>query len=213
MIVRSGLIPFYHFSVFIMQNFIKKLTDEHTIFFPDFLNTNALSLAAAAQSIANVFLKGGKLYLCGSGISCFIADYAAQQFFTPSRMERPPFPAYAFNSRLAFDKYDTTDIYERQVNSFCSQSDILWGIAAGDGAEPVVKALRTAARAGMDTIGLCGRKDIFKGICDTIITAASDDYADIQSAHIFAIHTVCTMVEKIIFEPGTNFSTTDDTHA
>lgn len=185
-----------------MIKLINNLLEEHNTFFSVYLEQNSQAIARAAREIAGTFLSGNKLYICGSTASGHTAAYAAQQFVLPGRMQRPPFPAMTLSSDITFAGDIPEEIYERQIASCGSPGDVLWGIAAEGRSPSVEKAMFHAAKSGMKTIGLTGGKGAFQGMCDVHINASGPDRQRRQEAHIFTIHTICDMVEKIIFEPA-----------
>jgi D-sedoheptulose 7-phosphate isomerase len=185
-----------------MNEIIKHHFEKHGALF-DFLNNQDTSaLEAAARAVASTFLNGGKLYLCGCGISEYMAEYAAALFLQHPEGKRPPYPAVALSGRFYLAGAAPEEVFEKQVMALANSGDTVFSFATSGSCERIMNALRAASRSGVGTISMAGADcALFRGISDIFIPVEHVDPLRVQEAHMLMVHALCAMVDKLILEP------------
>jgi phosphoheptose isomerase len=170
----------------------------------------AQSIAEAAEVIAEAFLAGGKLLLCGNGGSAADCQHMAAEFVSrlSKDLERRALPAIALTTDTSFLTAFGNDcgfegIFERQVEALGSAGDILLGISTSGNSPNVIRAVEAATKRSMRTIALTGNGGLLATMANVAIAVPSADTQYIQEAHLAIEHIMCELVEFILFrEPG-----------
>lgn len=156
--------------------------------------------------ISNTFSEGKKVVLFGNGGSACDASHISAEFVNRFKKERPGLPAISLNTDMAVitaigNDYDYSNIFERQIKTFCEKGDIAIAISTSGGSKNVLKAVDAAKKKGLKVIiftGNKGEKLALKG--DYAFVVPSDDTPRIQETHITALHVICQLVEDILFK-------------
>ncbi|MCX8084666.1 MAG: D-sedoheptulose 7-phosphate isomerase [Calditerrivibrio sp.] len=162
-------------------------------------------LLEISKEIANTFLKGGKLLIFGNGGSAADAQHVAAEFVNRFQMERPPLPAIALTTDSSIltsigNDYSFEDIFSKQIEALGSEGDIVIAISTSGNSPNVIKALRTASKLGIKSIGFTGKSGgKMMGLCDILLRVDSDVTARIQEIHIISFHIICGIVDEIMF--------------
>jgi D-sedoheptulose 7-phosphate isomerase len=168
------------------------------------------SIAKAADLIAEVYLSGRKLLLCGNGGSAADCQHMAAEFVSrlSKDLDRRALPAIALTTDTSFLTAFSNDcgfegIFERQVEALGSAGDVLIGISTSGNSSNVVRAIEAARKKDMHTITLTGNGGRLSAMADIAIAVPSSDTQYIQEAHLAVEHIVCELVEFVLFrEPG-----------
>jgi len=168
------------------------------------------SIANAADVIAEVFLSGRKLLLCGNGGSAADCQHMATEFVSrlSKDLERRALPAIALTTDTSFLTAFGNDcgfegIFERQIEALGSAGDILIGISTSGNSSNVIRAVEAAKKRNMHTIALTGNGGRLAATADIVIAVPSTDTQYIQEAHLAVEHILCELVEFALFrEPG-----------
>lgn len=159
----------------------------------------------AASEIVSCYKNGGKLLLCGNGGSAGDAQHIAGEMVARFRLERKALSAIAFNTNSSVvtaigNDYEYNYIFERQVEAFGHEGDVLISISTSGNSESVVRAINKASEMGIKTVSLLGKDG---GRCNDIsdfsIVIPSSDTPRIQESHIMVGHIICDMVERSLF--------------
>lgn len=162
-------------------------------------------LLEISRDISDTFLNGGKLLICGNGGSAADAQHVAAEFINRFQMERPPLPAIALTTDTSVitsigNDYSFEDIFSKQVEALGTEKDILIAISTSGNSPNVLKALRSASKIGMKSIGFTGKTGgKMVGLCDKLVRVDSDVTARIQEIHIISFHIICGLVDEILF--------------
>ena len=168
------------------------------------------SIAKAADVIAEVFLSGRKLLLCGNGGSAADCQHMAAELVSrlSKDLERRALPAIALTTDTSFLTAFGNDcgfegIFERQIEALGSAGDVLIGISTSGNSPNVIRAVEAASKRSMRTIALTGNGGPLAATADIVIAVPSSDTQYIQEAHLAVEHIVCELVEFVLFrEPG-----------
>jgi D-sedoheptulose 7-phosphate isomerase len=123
-------------------------------------------------------------------------------------LDRRALPAIALTTDTSFLTAFGNDcgfegIFQRQVEALGSPGDLLIGISTSGNSPNVIRALETARKRNMVTIALTGNGGRLATMADIVIAVPSSDTQYIQEAHLAVEHTLCELVEFILFrEPG-----------
>jgi D-sedoheptulose 7-phosphate isomerase len=121
-------------------------------------------------------------------------------------IERPPLPAIALSTDTSVitsiaNDYDFSEIFAKQVRAIGQAGDIAWGFSTSGTSPNVVKALETARKMDMITIGLTGKDggQIAK-IVDYSLNVSSNKVPRIQEVHITVGHIICELIDFRLFQ-------------
>jgi D-inositol-3-phosphate glycosyltransferase len=159
-------------------------------------------IVEAAELIAAGFAEDRKVLVCGNGGSAAEAQHLVAELVGRfSATGRAALPAIALTADSAIltawaNDVGFEDVFARQVEALGRPGDVLIGISTSGRSANVVRALETARRLGLRTIGLLGRDGgVAQRLADVAITVPSSDTQKIQEVHLVAIHLVCELVE------------------
>ena len=114
-------------------------------------------------------------------------------------------PSLAFHTNTSTVTATANDygydlIFERQVDAFVEEGDIVIGLSTSGNSPNVVKGLERAKVKGAITIGMTGQKENkIEKISDFCLKMPSTDTPRIQEGHITVGHIICYLVEKALF--------------
>src|SRR5262245_36203304 len=164
------------------------------------------SIAKAADLIAGAFLTGGKLLLCCNGGSASDCQHMAAEFVSrlSKDLDRRALPAIALTTDTSFLTAFSNDcgfegVFERQVEALGSAGDVLIGISTSGNSANVIRAVEAARKRDIRTIALTGNGGRLSAMADVPIAVPSSDTQYIQEAHLAVEHTLCELVEFILF--------------
>ena len=168
----------------------------------------APSIGAAASLIAETFLQGRKLLICGNGGSAADAQHAAAEFVNRFELERPGLPALALTTDTSAltsiaNDYRFADVFSRQIRALGQPGDLLMAITTSGGSESGTESLKAAHERDVRTILLSGRdggmasKLLEPG--DIEIRVATYSTPRIQEVHLLVIHCLCHLVDQQLF--------------
>lgn len=156
--------------------------------------------------ICTIALKADKKILfCGNGGSAADAQHLAAEFSGRFYSDRDPLFAEALHVNSSYmtavaNDYSYDEVYSRIVKAKGRKGDVLIGISTSGNSGNIIRAIDTANKAGMVTIGMTGMTGgKMKDRCTCLLNMPSVDTPRIQEAHITVGHIVCELVEKNLF--------------
>ncbi len=189
-----------------MEDYIIKIFRESSEAKENFVNDNLSRIVAAVEAVTAALKAGNKILLFGNGGSAADAQHLAAEFVNRFVIERPPLPAIALTTDTSVitsigNDYDFAEIFSKQIRAIGQKGDIAWGMSTSGTSANVVKAMETAKKIGMVTIGLTGRDggDLAK-VVDHALNVASTSTPRIQEVHITVGHVICEMVDFKLFQ-------------
>ena len=166
----------------------------------------AESIAKGGAVIAEVFLAGGKVLLCGNGGSAADCQHMAAEFVSrlSKDFDRRALPAIALTTDTSFLTAFGNDcgfegIFERQVEALGNAGDVLIGISTSGNSPNVIRAVEAARKGNIRTIALTGNGGRLAAMTDVAIAVPSGDTQYIQETHLAVEHILCELVESILF--------------
>lgn len=189
-----------------IDDIIKRIFRESSQIKEAFLRDNLEKIIRAVDVITEALKKGNKVLLFGNGGSAADCQHIAGEFINRFLIERPPLPAIALTTDTSVltsigNDYDFSEIFSKQIRALGQEGDIAWGFSTSGGSVNVVKALETAKKMGLVTIGFTGRDGGAVGmISDCHLNVPSNVTPRVQEVHIVVSHTICELVDWRLFQ-------------
>ena len=193
-----------------MEDYIIKIFREGNQLKEAFVNENLNRIVAVVEALTDALNAGNKILLFGNGGSAADAQHLAAEFVNRFIIERPPLPAIALTTDTSIitsigNDYSFADIFSKQIRAIGRKGDVAWGMSTSGASENVIKALQTAKRIGMVTVGLTGRDggEVAK-IVDHSLNVSATSTPRIQEVHITVGHVICEMIDFKLFQRPDN---------
>jgi D-sedoheptulose 7-phosphate isomerase len=154
---------------------------------------------------ADALRSGGKLLVAGNGGSAADAQHLVAEFVVRLTVNRPAMRAVALTTdtsilTAAGNDYGYDEVFARQVEALGQAGDVFLGISTSGNSRNVLRALETAKRLGVSTIGFTGNGGgAMRGLCDYNVIVPSDTTMNIQESHLALEHIFCMLVERFLF--------------
>jgi Phosphoheptose isomerase len=168
------------------------------------LRALAPAIAQAASTLADCYVAGGQILLCGNGGSAADAQHLAAELVGRFLKERRALAAIALHTdtstvtALAND-YGFESVFGRQVEAFGRPGDALVAISTSGTSPNVLQAVETARRLGLATVGLSGGTGGQLAVaCDVCLTVPAASTPRVQEAHILIGHVICGLIEDAL---------------
>lgn len=187
-----------------MKNIILNILEDSLATTRHSIENNLQSIVMAAEMLASCITKGNKVLLFGNGGSAADAQHLAAEFVNRFQIERPPLSAVALTTDTSIltsiaNDYDFEDIFSKQIEALGKPGDIAWGISTSGNSANVIKAIKSARKIGMRTMGMTGRGGKLTGCTDLVFAIASNTTARIQESHITLGHILCDLLERKLY--------------
>lgn len=162
----------------------------------------------AAQELTKAIKDGGKAMFCGNGGSAADSQHLATELVVrlTGERERKSLPAIALTTdtsllTAASNDYGFEFVFSRQIEGLGKSGDILFAISTSGNSANVIRAVETAKKAGIYTIGFLGKEGgKLESIVDLSLVVPSKDTQRIQEAHIAIGHIIIELLERRLFE-------------
>ena len=174
-----------------------------------FLKESSDRIVEAASLIAEGFKVGAKLLIFGNGGSAADAQHIAAEFVNRFLIERPPLPALALTTDTSVitsigNDYDYKEIFSKQIKALGKEGDIVLGISTSGDSPNVLEAIKTARKMDMKSIGLTGKQGgTMATMVDIPMVVKSSSVPRIQEVHMTIAHTLCELVDFVLFHQPT----------
>ena len=188
-----------------MEERIIAAFEESAVVKKSFAEENLKTIAGLAMTVADTFKRGNKLLLFGNGGSAADAQHLAAEFVNRFQIERPPLPALALTTDTSVitsigNDYDFSEIFSKQVKALGSEGDIAIAISTSGNSQNVLNAVNVASSIGIQTVGFTGKDGGKIGeAVDILLNVKTSSTPRIQEAHITLGHTICDLVDHILF--------------
>jgi len=189
-----------------MSDFISKAFNHAKTTLESFLNdeSNISRMDEVITLLSDSLKKRSKVISCGNGGSMCDAMHFAEELTGRFRKERPALPAVAISDpshlTCVANDYGVEYVFSKFVDAHGNTGDILLAISTSGNSPNIVRAVESAKKQGMKTIGLLGKGGgKLKDLVDYpfVIDATISDR--IQEMHIKIIHIFIEGVERNIF--------------
>ncbi|MGB1110041.1 MAG: phosphoheptose isomerase [Gammaproteobacteria bacterium] len=165
-------------------------------------------IMASAEIITQALLSENKVLSCGNGGSAGDAQHFSSEMLNRFEMERPGLPAMALTTDTSTitsiaNDYAYDQIFSKQVRALGQAGDVLLAISTSGNSANVLEAIRSAHERDMSVIALTGKDGGaiagMLGGADIEIRVPSDSTARIQEVHLLVIHSLCDLIDHMIF--------------
>lgn len=158
-------------------------------------------LCAAADTVLNCLLAGGKLLLCGNGGSASDSTHIATEFTCRFQNDRRPYPAISLNADAGLltaiaNDYGYQEVFARQVTAYGRPGDVLFVLSTSGNSRNLLPAIEAARASDVRTVTLLGKGGGgIAGVAEIELIVPGNVTARIQEAHKFLLHVLCEIVE------------------
>jgi D-sedoheptulose 7-phosphate isomerase len=171
------------------------------------LETLAMPIAAAVDTMFAALANGNKILACGNGGSAADAQHFAAQLIGRFERERPGLPAIALTTDSSIltalgDDYGFEEIFSRQVRALGHAGDVLLVLTPTGDSANVLAAIAEAHEREMVVIALTGHgggrlNDALTDM-DIQICVPSQHRARVQEVHMLTIHCLCDGIDAML---------------
>ena len=173
----------------------------------------AQDIMVAAETLAFSIKAGNKILLCGNGGSAADCQHTAAELVSlmEKNFSRSPIPAIALTTDTSFITAFSNDfgfegIFERQVMALAHRGDVLIGISTSGNSTNILRAIQSANKLGLKTIGLTGAGGQIQSLVTTCVSVPSVNTQYIQETHLAIEHILCDLIECILFNKASQHS-------
>jgi D-sedoheptulose 7-phosphate isomerase len=173
-----------------------------------FFTANGETVVAAAEAIAGVYRKHGRLFSMGNGGSSCDAAHFAVEFLHPVTTGRPALTAINLTADIAMLTAVGNDVgfdhvFTRQLIAQANPGDGLVGFSTSGNSANLLMAFAKARELGVVTIGFAGN-DGGRMACghtvDHCLVVESDSIHRIQETHVAIYHILWDLVHTLLAE-------------
>jgi D-sedoheptulose 7-phosphate isomerase len=169
-------------------------------------NTELIAtISRVTEVLIRAFREGKKVLLFGNGGSAGDAQHIAAEFVGRFAFDRPALPALALSVNTSCitaigNDYGFDLVFSRQIEALAQRGDVAIGITTSGQSPNVLRAISTAHKMGLHTVGMTGSKGsrLAEVVGDCICVPASET-PRIQECHILVGHIISELVEKELF--------------
>ena len=173
-----------------------------------FFAANSESVVAAAEAIAGVYRKRGRLFSMGNGGSSCDAAHFAVEFLHPVTTGRPALTAINLTADIAMltavgNDVGFNHVFTRQLIAQANLGDGLVGFSTSGNSENLLVAFAKAKELGVVTIGFAGNDGgrMARGnSVDHCLVVESDSIHRIQETHVAIYHILWDLVHTLLAE-------------
>lgn len=147
---------------------------------------------------------GNKILFCGNGGSAADCQHLAAEFSGRFVKDRKALAALALTVDTSMltciaNDYSYQEVFSRQIESIGKPGDVLVAISTSGNSRNVIRAVNTAKKLGITTVGLLGRNggELLE-VCDVSLVVPSMTTSLVQESHIFLGHYMCYKVEEVL---------------
>jgi len=185
---------------------VRQKAEESVAVKQQFFGECAAQVVAAAQALAAVYARGGRLYTMGNGGSSCDSAHIAVEFQHPITTGRPALAAHDLADDSAMLTAVGNDIgfqyvFLRQVIALMRAEDALIGVSTSGNSENLLLAFTAAKQLGATTIGLAGgdggkmRRLVDLDYC---LVAPSDSIHRVQETHVAIYHILWDLTHTLL---------------
>jgi D-sedoheptulose 7-phosphate isomerase len=171
-----------------------------------FFQESAQAVIDAAQSIADVYKSGKRMFSMGNGGSSCDAAHFAVEFQHPVTAGRPALPAINLTMDAAMVSAVANDvgvdyIFARQLEALAQEGDGLIGFSTSGNSRNLIEAFRKAREMRLISIGMAGGDGglmLSSGLLDHCLIVETDSIHRIQETHVATYHIIWDLVHTLL---------------
>jgi len=162
-------------------------------------------ISCVTETLIKAFRAGNKALLFGNGGSAADAQHIAAEFVGRFAFDRPALPALALSVNASCltaigNDYGFELVFSRQLEALAQRGDVAIGITTSGTSANVLRAMTTAQKLGLRTIGMTGpKKSKLADVVEQCICVPAAETPRIQECHILVGHIISELVEEEIF--------------
>lgn len=171
-----------------------------------FLHEYGEALGRAIEEVVHTLRAGGKILLFGNGGSAADAQHIAAEFVNRYLVERPPLPAIALTTDTSAltsiaNDFGFADLFAKQIRALGKAGDVAIALSTSGNSANVLRALEVCQELRIRTIGLTGGNGgtMSQMVDHCLCVSATQVTPRIQEVHILIGHTICEMVDQMLF--------------
>jgi D-sedoheptulose 7-phosphate isomerase len=151
---------------------------------------------------ADALRNGRKLLVAGNGGSAADAQHLVAEFVVRLTVNRPALRAIALTTDTSIltatgNDFGYEHAFSRQIEALGQPGDVFLAISTSGNSPNLVRALETAKKQSLATIGFTGNGGgKMKPLCDYNIIIPSSVTMNIQESHLALEHIFCMLVER-----------------
>lgn len=170
--------------------------------------TMPAEIAKAGEALAGALKAGRKVLSCGNGGSAADSQHFAAELVGRFERERPGLPGIALTTDTSAltaiaNDYNFDQVFSKQVLALGQQGDFLLGISTSGNSKNVIEAIKAAHSRGMHVIALTGRDGGEIGRMlragDFHLNVAHPRTMRVQEIHLLVVHSLCEVIDNVIF--------------
>ncbi len=171
------------------------------------METLAVPIAAAVDTMFAALANGNKILACGNGGSAADAQHFAAELIGRFERDRPGLPALALTTDASVltavsNDYAYDQVFARQVRALGQPGDVLLAITTSGNSANVLAAIADAHEREMIVIALTGKGGgaVNDTLADTDIhlNVPSERTARVQEVHLLTIHCLCDGIDAML---------------
>jgi D-sedoheptulose 7-phosphate isomerase len=163
-------------------------------------------LVAAARALAEVFRRGGRLYVMGNGGSSCDAAHVTVEFLHPVTAGRPALPAVSLVADVATltalgNDVGVEHVFARPLAALARRGDALLGLSTSGHSANLMAAFARARELGLATFGLCGGdggRMRSSGLVDHCLVVPTTSIHRVQETHVATYHILWDLVHTLL---------------
>ena len=158
------------------------------------------------EILGKTVLAGNKILIAGNGGSAADAQHFAAEIVGRYIFERESLGAISLCVDPSVitsvsNDYGYDNIFSRKVHSLGNKGDVFLGISTSGNSCNIINGAREERNKKLKVIGLLGNDGgKFAKECDIAIVVPSNSTPRIQEMHIFIIHLLCEMIDRMYKE-------------
>lgn len=162
-------------------------------------------IEAVAGLIVDSYRGSRKVLIAGNGGSAADAQHIAAELVSRFGFDRPALPAMALTTDTSIltaisNDYGYESLFSRQLEANARPGDVFIAISTSGNSPNILRALATASRLDLVSIGLSGASGgKMAELCRYCMRIPSTDTARIQEGHITIGHILCASTEQALF--------------
>lgn len=194
--------------MFVRKNFIEESLNESSQVKKLILEKCSPDIEKISDALIETVRRGGKIMFIGNGGSAADSQHLATEFIIrlSHDISRPAIGAVALttdSSNLTAGGNDIgfENVFARNVEGIGREGDALVCISTSGNSPNILKAVESAKKKNILTIGFLGKNNggKLKKECDLSVVIPSENTQRIQEGHITVGHIICEIVEREIY--------------
>jgi len=181
---------------------IEQIIKDHLNACEELINQEKL-IHEIATTCYDIVKKGRTIFICGNGGSAADSSHIAAEMVGKFSKKRRALSAISLtenNANLTSigNDYGFEYIFSRQIEGLAKKGDLLLALSTSGNSKNIIKAINTASKMNMSTIGMTGLDGglMNEQSCDYLLKVNSNDTARIQEMHLLTCHIICQYIDN-----------------